>query len=508
MLLAGLQACSTNNSKAEAPPATQPVVKTPSILVPYPSHTTINWHSSNQQHEAAEQLLRLLRVLAHSKRIPEADQLWQSWPDQRSVEQREQHLFQSLALAVAVYDQISSQPYAKRHQLSLDERPSLSTERHQQLHQLATDGALALLVDNLSLHQDLIMVDASFDRLLPFTHMPWPALNDIGPLYVDNFHPQLEQIKQRLISLGDLWAGTNDIAFEDAIRQFQRRHGLKVDGAIGSQTRFWLNQSPEQRIQLLADNWLRRWVQVRPEDSSRRIEVNIPGFEMTYWQDGKATLNSRVIVGKLSRPTPLMQARITSLKVNPNWNVPVKIMWEDLLPKQKAENDFLQRRGILIKTQWLNGSDVDPQSIDWDNMQVKQFPYRLVQPPGNSNALGMVKFNMPNRNNIFLHHTGQPWLFERHHRTFSSGCVRVEKAVTLAETMLYGQNKAQQGWFMARESGETEFIHLAEPVEVYLTYRTAWVDKEGDRQFRYDMYGWNLPLTAAKSNKTVSYYSK
>nr|WP_269808624.1 L,D-transpeptidase family protein [Enterovibrio nigricans] len=152
--------------------------------------------------------------------------------------------------------------------------------------------------------------------------------------------------------------------------------------------------------------------------------------------DSQLILDSKVVVGRPSRRTPLFESRLDSVVFNPSWNVPVKIMREDILPKVREDNEYLSKHSYTVLSSWVNGNVIPHEEIDWETVTPRNFPYRLQQSPGNFNALGRYKFNTPNGNAIYLHDTPAKSLFNKERRAYSSGCIRVQKAETLAQILL------------------------------------------------------------------------
>ncbi|STO57662.1 L,D-transpeptidase family protein [Grimontia hollisae] len=287
----------------------------------------------------------------------------------------------------------------------------------------------------------------------------------------------------------------------EAVKRFQENHGLKKDGVIGNNTRRWMNMSPSSRIQILALNMerLRLW----PTEREKIILVNIPNYEMEFWLDRKLILDSKVVVGRPSRRTPLFESRLDSVVFNPSWNVPVKIMREDILPKVQQDNEYLNKHSYTVLSSWVNGSVISAEEIDWETVSPNSFPYRLQQSPGSFNALGRYKFNTPNGNAIYLHDTPAKELFNKSRRAYSSGCIRVQKAEILAEILLNKSGKRLGDYEYYQRIPETKWVSLRQKISVHTIYQTAWVE-EGKVQFREDVYRYdarpkrkiNLSLTA------------
>ena len=208
----------------------------------------------------------------------------------------------------------------------------------------------------------------------------------------------------------------------------------------------------------------------------------------------------KVIVGKQKRKTPLFSEMMTYLVVNPYWNVPTKLAVKDLIPKELKQAGYLKKHHIRALSGWdQNASELDLSSIDLSAYQNSRYlPFRFRQDPGNGNSLGRIKFMFPNAFSVYMHDTPSRSLFNRTVRTFSSGCVRLEKPLTLAR-FLMGE-KGMQRINNVLRSGDNRRIALPEPVAVHLIYQTAWMDEQGDIQFRPDVYRKDAMLRTAMLN--------
>jgi len=275
----------------------------------------------------------------------------------------------------------------------------------------------------------------------------------------------------------------------ETVKQFQARHGLKIDGIVGSETRAALNQSVDDLITKIRVNLERfRWL---PDDLGKRyLLVNLGSHQLTAVEDGQIKLNMKVIVGKSQRATPSFNSAMTHLVINPYWNVPHKLARRDLLPKQQADPDyfFLNEFNLFLRNAEVR-TPVDPYRIDWDEVSAlsSEFPYRLQQRPGELNALGRLKFMFPNPWNIYLHDTPDKALFSKNQRNFSSGCIRVEDPLALGQFSL-NENNAQS-WLQSQiDSGQNRGRKLETPLPVYAVYFTIWSD-QGEVRFSPDPYG-------------------
>lgn len=275
-----------------------------------------------------------------------------------------------------------------------------------------------------------------------------------------------------------------DRTLVEPVKQFQRMHGLKVDGIIGPDTLKWINKKLESRLALLALNAERMRLWPAVDESS--IVVNVPGFALKYWHSGKPVFESKVVVGKVSRPTPVMTTRLDSLILNPTWNVPYKIMVEDILPLAKRDHTYLSRHHIDIIESWSSGQKMDPAMIDWNSVKPRAFPYRMRQQSGRLNALGLYKFNTPNKRAIYLHDTPSKHLFNRASRAFSSGCIRVEHADQLALTLLEMQGIDDKDLLQGGQDSNRS-IPLKKRIPVHIIYQTVWYEA-GSLHYRDDIY--------------------
>lgn len=271
-----------------------------------------------------------------------------------------------------------------------------------------------------------------------------------------------------------------------AIVSFQQRHNLQPNGNLDSSTLASLTRSPEQLIAQLHSN-LKRMRTLNGQLSDRYLLANIPAFEAKVFHHDRAVLSLNTIVGKTSRPTPEFSSELTTVVVNPSWNVPKKLVYKDLIPKQLKDADYLSSRGIGVYTDTGRGAEaLDPAALDWRALR-HNFPYHMRQSPGPRNALGRYKFITPNPRAIFMHDTNARKLFEKEVRAFSSGCVRLEQPIRLVEYLLNYQGSSQLLSNVPRLKS-TKWISLKDKLPVHYVYWTAWVDEFGQLQLRNDIY--------------------
>lgn len=319
-----------------------------------------------------------------------------------------------------------------------------------------------------------------------------------GPLISLNSRDwRVPLIRQRLAEFDianqfdDLQLDTMDADTVIALKRFQTQHGLKADGIVGSDTLYWLNFKPVNRSKMLARNLLRKQLLERFMLSSnqQRIMVNVPAYQMTYLDKDSEVFQSKVVVGRASRATPLLVSEISSVVINPYWNVPRTIVRKDIIPKLRRDPAYVdQQRFELFDYQ---GQAVPSEQIDWTRVKdTGAFPYRMRQRPGPGNALGAYKFHFDNQFAVYLHDTSSPELFSEQQRAFSSGCVRVEAADYLAETLLKQAGYSEQYKQRLIAKGEPKWVPLKQKVPVYLVYFTSWFDGSGGLHYRKDIYNF------------------
>lgn len=316
-------------------------------------------------------------------------------------------------------------------------------------------------------------------------------------------YPGLPQLVARLRQLGDLApeAATpaNPTIYEgavvDAVKHFQRRHGLETDGVLGKDTLTQLNQPLSYRVRQLELTLERyRWIPLDfPEPP---VVVNIPEFRLrTLRKQPAEYLTMRVVVGKAMRTqTPVFADNMRYLIFRPYWNVPSSIQRSELVPKAQRDPNYLEDHGFEV----VNGSGVvvsDGSMSDSVMSGLRSGALSIRQKPGPKNALGLVKFMFPNPYNVYLHSTPQPELFARARRDFSHGCIRVEDPVALAAWVLRDKPEWTVDRIRAAMNGPTSVqVNLTKPVPVLILYSTAVVEPDGEVRFFEDIYGHDASL--------------
>jgi murein L,D-transpeptidase YcbB/YkuD len=278
---------------------------------------------------------------------------------------------------------------------------------------------------------------------------------------------------------------------ETGVRRFQMRHGLEQSGVVDRVTRGLLNVSARRRLAILQVN-RDRMLSMKVDRTRPYVVVNIASAELEAVRDGAVEQRHKVVVGRTYRRTPQMNSEITHIDFNPNWYVPQSIARWDVIPQARRDPSYLKANRFLVYRR--NGKEdyrVDPNAVDWDREDAHIY-YRFVQLAGAQNSLGQAIIRFPNSKAIFLHDTPEKHHFADAMRMNSSGCVRVENIVSLAEWLLQNTEKwpatrvesIQQSRKMAR-------ANLASPVPVHLVYVTAWAGTDGTMRFRNDLYRYD-----------------
>jgi murein L,D-transpeptidase YcbB/YkuD len=291
-------------------------------------------------------------------------------------------------------------------------------------------------------------------------------LGDSGPFVV--------ALKRRLAAAGDLSPADSSREFtpatRKAVQQAQRRFGLKEDGVVGKGVVRVLNVPLERRIEQVLINLERmRWLP--PQAEGKRLLANIPDFRLHLFDTGGKVMDMKIVVGKAGTNTVVFNGHLKYVVFAPYWNVPTSIVRKEILPAMQRRPGYLARNNMEI-TGRENGLPV------------------IRQKPGPDNSLGLVKFLFPNSYNIYFHDTPAKTLFDQEKRTFSHGCIRLEQPFELAKWLLKDRPEwTDEAMLEAMHGDKEKWVTLAQPVPVFISYFTAWVDGEGLLHFRDDVYG-------------------
>ncbi len=299
-------------------------------------------------------------------------------------------------------------------------------------------------------------------------------------------------VKKKLIYWKDLQSTAPLTAVYDtltykALKKFQVRHGLSADGVIGRGTIAALNETKEDRKNQIIAN-MERWKWYKRSFGNYYIIINIADYKMRLVKDNDTLETKRIAVGTIKRKTPILTSKLSDIVINPTWTVPPTILKEDLVPSARNNRDYFRRTNISIYD-WSN-NPISPEDWDPDNYT----KYRYVQGPGDNNSLGNVKFNFPNSHMVYLHDTNHKNIFTRNNRSLSSGCVRVENPLPLAEMLINQSRWPMDSIKTTIARLETTSVRMKDAVYIYQYYWTAW-SENGKLIFRDDIYNLDKDLS-------------
>ena len=290
-----------------------------------------------------------------------------------------------------------------------------------------------------------------------------------------------------------------------AIKKYQKKKKTKTDGKVSSGLIERLNNTDEQKFLRIAIN-LDRY-KLLPPLPEQYIFVNIPSYYLRLVQSDTVVLKSRVVVGKPTTRTPIITSVINNMVTYPKWTIPESIIKKEILPGLQRDPSYTLRKGYSIVDD--DDNEIDPFSIKWTKYK-EGIPYKVVQGSGDDNALGVLKFNFPNKYSVYLHDTNQRYLFSNKKRALSHGCVRVQAWDSLAKFILRNDSlKAKnfvsldslQTWLATKQK---KYIPVRKPIPLFIRYFTCEVTTEGKLVFYEDIYEEDLRLRETIfANKTL-----
>ncbi len=341
----------------------------------------------------------------------------------------------------------------------------------------------------------------------------WPSVPPGPVLQNGDSSPRVAAVRARLRAgmdpeVAELAEGGNrsperfDADLAAAVARFQRRYGIPADSVVGETTVSTMNISASERVADLELN-LDRMRRMPRSLGDRAILVNVAGFELEVLEHDRPVMEMGVVVGQPDKRTNIFQDTLQYLVVNPYWHVPESIEREEILPALRRDAAYLDDRRLeLVDEGDAFGPARSPEDIDWVSVDTASFPYDFRQKPGPTNALGIVKFMLPNTHDIYLHDTPADHLFARDFRAFSHGCIRVEEPQKLARYVLRNASDTPPGRLdeLVRQ-GERTRLDLDQPIPVYIAYFTAWVGKDGMVRFYPDVYDRDRALRLAEARR-------
>jgi murein L,D-transpeptidase YcbB/YkuD len=318
----------------------------------------------------------------------------------------------------------------------------------------------------------------------------WPMVPPEQKLKIGARGPAVAALRQRLIISGDLDASLGvteafDSYVQAAVKRFQARHGIPVDGVIGDSTFAALNVPAAVRLNQLSTN-LTRLKMSTQKLPDRFIMVNIPAAQVEAVENGVVASRHTAIVGKVDRPSPIVNSKVTEINFNPFWTVPASIIKKDLIPKMQKDPNYVDDYRIRIYDQ--QGTELQASQVNWNSDEATKYMFR--QDPGDFNSMGNVKINFPSPEGVYMHDTPGKLLFNNEFRFESSGCVRIQGIRELITWIL----RDTPGWDRGAidqmfVNGERIDAKVAKPVPLYWVYVTAWANVDGVVHFRNDIYG-------------------
>jgi murein L,D-transpeptidase YcbB/YkuD len=301
----------------------------------------------------------------------------------------------------------------------------------------------------------------------------------------------VRDLKRRLMINGDMAVERSNDTFDEkldgAVRLFQARHGLVINGQVDEPTFYALAVPADYRLNQLRLNAQRieQWASAL---SDRYVVVNIPAASIEAIESAQVVQRHTAVVGKVDRATPILTSTVHQVKFNPYWTVPKSIIEKDLIKYMNEDPEYLTKFRIRIFDG--NGNELQPTDIDWSTNEAVKYTFR--QDPGGENSMGHCKIDFYNPYDVYMHDTPQKALFGENARFHSSGCVRCEGIDSLAAWLL----RDNGGWDLsivqaAFTGGLREDVPLKVQVPIHTTYITAWANRQGTVSFRDDVYQYD-----------------
>jgi murein L,D-transpeptidase YcbB/YkuD len=319
----------------------------------------------------------------------------------------------------------------------------------------------------------------------------------------------IQRIKLRLIETGELPLNTElnsewDGNVEYALQAFQQRSGIPVSGNADSRTRRALNLELDKEIEAVALS-LERWRWMPRMLGRKHLLVNLPDYRVALRKDEKTLLSMATVVGAVKHATPTFSEDLQHIVFNPTWTVPKSITNRELIPKERRKPGYLKSRNFDIMQR--DGDylvKVDYNDVTTEDLNADRFPYVLQQRSGDGNALGRMKFMMPNQWNIYMHDTQAKKLFTHNDRAYSHGCIRLSDPELMARTLLHEDGYTTLEVEAALALTDRKTVRLRTPIPTHITYMTSWIDEYGALNRRADVYNHDEALISAlKSNNTL-----
>ncbi len=372
----------------------------------------------------------------------------------------------------------------------LDDSASIVSKKN------AADSFFIPKLEN-ALHANSVI--ATLESVEP-TNIYYVSLKQMLPHFVDNMDtrkylyidfPYIDTLQfykdlhKRLLQSGigsDSTELPDSVTLSNEVKKYQKRHKLTADGKPGQETINSLNSYDYEKFRRIAIT-LDRYKEL-PALPEKFLMVNIPAFGLKVWDNDSVVVESKVIVGKPTTPTPLLTSAISNMVTYPNWTIPESIIKKDILPALKVDPGYLASKGFVLVD--YRGNSVDPYKVKWAKYK-NGIPWKVVQQSGYENALGIFKFNFSNPYYVYLHDTNQRYLFANSYRALSHGCVRVQNWEALAFYIAKNDSLAAKGHrlgynsdsiktWIANEDRKTIMVRKRLPL--YIEYFTCEAKKD------------------------------
>ena len=339
----------------------------------------------------------------------------------------------------------------------------------------------------LKKHLPAFLSNTDFSKKLTF--IDYPIKNQ------DKFINQIIKRSKEENFLAQDVTTLDSVQLSTLIKKIQEKKNLEIDGKYGRQVIFALNNTDQEKYFKIVIN-MDRLRRNREEYPNRYLWVNLPSFYLQVFENGITKIESKVIIGKPYTRTPLITSKINQITTYPTWTIPTSIISKEILPNIKKNNGYLNRKGYSLYDE--TGKKVNPDSVNWSSYE-KGIPFRVVQPGGDANSLGIMKFNFPNKHSVYLHDTNQRGLFNNSFRSLSHGCVRVQNWDSLYQYIILSDKKANaddiasnhllvdsvKNWLSAKKR---RTISVTNELPIYIRYFTV-APKNGKIEFYEDVYG-------------------
>lgn len=334
--------------------------------------------------------------------------------------------------------------------------------------------------------------------------LAWPVIGQGDSLKPGGSDARVPKIRELLSFTGDYdgpdsTSAKYDAALFAAVKKFQVRHGLEARGLLGKQTVTAMNVKPEERQRQIILN-MERWRWMPDQLGDEHFLVNIAGFELEWVQGKTERERMNVVVGAIATQTPEFSDELEYVELNPTWTVPYSIATREMLSKLKIDPYHYADEFELF----ANGKLASWGSVNWAAYGAGKFPFTFRQKPGPKNALGKVKFMLPNAHNIYLHDTPAKDKFANSTRAFSHGCIRLSRPADLAYALLgdklgMSETLVNSIW----STNQTTKVVLPKKIPIHIVYATAFATENGI-EFRSDVYGRDRKLHAALFGRPAS----